>query len=473
MARQTFANCRAVGIRTVGLSFVLFVVSNSECGAEVVAVRSHQASKRYVPSEVLSAAQQVGEGRDCGIRALVILLRLYGNNTSLENIMANCQLSDRGVSAKQIIDAASREGCQLELFHGPPEAWVHTSGKLIAQMEPTAGSGGVNHFVVVLGVSRQDVEILEPVTLRRSVISHRDFSQLATGYFLAVVPKWKPRDFRLTAVCISVLLGAVLFGGKRARRARTVSASIRLAVSVVAMFVGLLVGVGCSDNTNVKRFVPNKSVFVEEPSKLLGKLQLSGTVRTRFQIENRGESAVSLAVHSRSCSCLEAIFLPKSQLDRGQKGEVEVAISPERRKPGIVQEYCSVVVTESGERFDLQVSGVLPGVATPRSDCVIRPRDFKAGKFPPLTFTVFSVDGNVDFHLKRTDQNCDWIDLDLSQMKVVREPPPFDSCIVQFVTIPIRNVTQKKNEYCQAVFDYEIGGERGKFTIPILVIADD
>ncbi len=120
------------------------------------------------------------EAVECGAVALGIVLGHFGRWVPLEELRASCGVSRDGSRASNLAAAARQYGCDVDAFRMEPAHLAEMAMPLIAHW-------GMNHFVVIEGISARHAYINDPASGPRR-ITMEELGQQFTGIVLSAKP---------------------------------------------------------------------------------------------------------------------------------------------------------------------------------------------------------------------------------------------------------------------------------------------
>lgn len=120
------------------------------------------------------------QAADCGAASLAMALAYFGRYEPLDELRAHMSVGRDGVSAKAIADAAERYGLRCRPLRVELDAVRALPAATILHWD-------MGHFVVLEGVSRRGVHIVDPARGRR-LVSWERFDKSFTGVALALEP---------------------------------------------------------------------------------------------------------------------------------------------------------------------------------------------------------------------------------------------------------------------------------------------
>ena len=120
------------------------------------------------------------EAVECGAAALAMVLAHHRRWVSLEKLRQDCHVTQNGVNAKEILQAARSYGLDAQAYKVDIE-------HLASHRMPCIIYWGLNHFVVLEGYRDGQWRINDPALGRRAV-SEEEFSRFYTGVLLEVQP---------------------------------------------------------------------------------------------------------------------------------------------------------------------------------------------------------------------------------------------------------------------------------------------
>jgi NHLM bacteriocin system ABC transporter peptidase/ATP-binding protein len=141
---------------------------------------AEQAPGRRRPRRVRTPTLLQMEAVECGAAALGIVLAHHGRFVALEELRAACGVSRDGSRASHVATAARGYGMRVQAFRAEPEHLPELDLPLIAHW-------GMNHFVVVEGVSRRHAWINDPATGPRR-IPRAELDRMFTGIAITLAP---------------------------------------------------------------------------------------------------------------------------------------------------------------------------------------------------------------------------------------------------------------------------------------------
>jgi ATP-binding cassette subfamily B protein len=132
------------------------------------------------PRRRIPVVQQLA-ATECGLACLAMVLGYHGRDTSLEQLRESCPVSRDGVNAADLIESASLLGLRGRGLRLEPDE--------LAQVEPgsTILHWNFEHFVVLAGVRKDGIDIVDPRDGRRRV-PMAEFNRSFTGIALTFEP---------------------------------------------------------------------------------------------------------------------------------------------------------------------------------------------------------------------------------------------------------------------------------------------
>jgi hypothetical protein len=178
--------------------------------------------------------------RNCGVNCLYVLLRTNGKSVDYEDLMndLHARCSGEQNSLTDLRHAARDRGLRCQLGKTTLEGLKSLPKPVIAHTEKATPDSG--HFVLVVNVGPETVEIMDGTTGSITAVSQRDFEQSWTGYVLYASPPWYATipwwGYAMLAVALGVavswIVGRLWRGRKWAARPSVVPHEADLPASV-------------------------------------------------------------------------------------------------------------------------------------------------------------------------------------------------------------------------------------------------
>lgn len=142
------------------------------------------------------------ESSECGLACLAAVAAHHGQHVGLRELRDRHPLSLKGVGFPRLIEIAGSLGFQSRALRLELEEIANLRTPCILHWD-------LNHFVVLAGVGKSKVTVLDPAVGRR-VLSHAEVSQHFTGVALELAPTvdFQPRK-RAQAVSVRQLTGRI------------------------------------------------------------------------------------------------------------------------------------------------------------------------------------------------------------------------------------------------------------------------
>lgn len=128
--------------------------------------------------------------KNCGVNSLYVLLGAHGRETEYEPLMADLEARKTG-SENSLADlraAAADRGLECRVGKATLEGLRSLPKPVIVHVEDGGTTSG--HFMVVVDVRPDAVDLIEGTTGSEVTLSDREFTQAWTGYVLYVPPPW-------------------------------------------------------------------------------------------------------------------------------------------------------------------------------------------------------------------------------------------------------------------------------------------
>lgn len=128
---------------------------------------------------------------DCGAASLCSIARYYGVRLPVSEVRRVCGCTGEGITIKGIMDGAASLGFEAKGYKAESvseETLSVIAGPVIAHMKR---EDGYLHYVVIYGVGRKKVTVMEPGCGKMVKIRTGDFLSSWTGYIITVAPSVK------------------------------------------------------------------------------------------------------------------------------------------------------------------------------------------------------------------------------------------------------------------------------------------
>ena len=126
--------------------------------------------------------------RECGVACLYMILRSKGSNISLSELATRCEVARHGLAASAALLAARSYGYSAHAYSLRLEDLAEHNFPLMIHWQ-------FDHWVVMVGVGRRTVSIIDPAIGHRK-IAFEEFSKRFTGVAIEIsalrrkVEKW-------------------------------------------------------------------------------------------------------------------------------------------------------------------------------------------------------------------------------------------------------------------------------------------
>lgn len=125
---------------------------------------------------------------DCGAACLASVAAYYGVRLSLAHTRLLCGCTPDGISLQGILDAASSLGFEANCYKSK-EKEIHSLGEFtLPAIAHIKDPYGYLHYVVIYGISRKHVKIMDPAEGDMKKIAAEEFCNMWSGYIIKVVP---------------------------------------------------------------------------------------------------------------------------------------------------------------------------------------------------------------------------------------------------------------------------------------------
>ena len=125
---------------------------------------------------------------DCGAACLASVAAYYGVQFSLAHTRILCGCTPDGISLQGILDAASSLGFEANCYKSK-EKHIHTLGEFtLPAIAHIKDHQGYLHFVVIYGISRKHVKVMDPAEGDMKKIPAEEFCNMWSGYIIRIVP---------------------------------------------------------------------------------------------------------------------------------------------------------------------------------------------------------------------------------------------------------------------------------------------
>ena len=123
---------------------------------------------------------------DCGAACLASVASYYGVQLSLANTRLLCGCTPDGISLQGILDGAS----SLEAnCYKTKDKGIHTLEEFtLPAIAHTKDPQGYLHYVVIYGISRNAVKVMDPAAGEMKKIPTEEFCNMWSGYIIRIVP---------------------------------------------------------------------------------------------------------------------------------------------------------------------------------------------------------------------------------------------------------------------------------------------